>query len=246
MTHNRAWLKRTVSIAVLGLGLCLGAPSASAWKVVYDPWNYQQNVLTAARSLKEITQQIDQLRNEAQMLMRMDLDLQKITGTISPDLARSLDDMRRLMSEADAIVMKVRETDQAMERLFPNSFDGSRSNDDIIRDAKSRWDETLAAYKRSANLQAQAVENAETDAGLLATLLDRSRSAAGNLQVTQTGNELTGLAVKQSLQLQQLLAAQHRAETMERARRLASEEEARMRFKSFLGVSSGAYATGGG
>jgi P-type conjugative transfer protein TrbJ len=63
----------------------------------------------------------------------------------------------------------------------------------------------------------------------------RSRGAAGALEVAQAGNELTALGIKQSLALQSLLAAQHRADTVAKARELATEDEARQRFKSFLG-----------
>lgn len=56
--------------------------------------------------------------------------------------------------------------------------------------------------------------------------------------MAQAGNELTGLSVKQSLQLQSLLAAQQRAEAFARARHLATEDEARQRFKSFVGTGS--------
>ena len=44
------------------------------------------------------------------------------------------------------------------------------------------------------------------------------------------------MSVKQALPLQSLLAAQHRAETLEKRARLATEEEARQRFKTFLGT----------
>ncbi len=237
-------LNRTARVAVLSLGLTLSAVSQDAIaRVVFDPWNYKQNILTAARSLSEINQQIDQLRNEAQMLLKMDLDLTKLTQTVSPELMRTLGQITSLMDEAEGIAMKVNETDQSMQRLFPKEFKASLSKDDIIKNVKARWNETLLAYKRSASLQAKISENAEADGTLMSTLLNRSRSAAGNLQATQAGNELSGLSIKQSLQLQQLLAAHHRAETLERTRRMASEEEARVRFKSFLGTN-GAYSPG--
>ena len=66
----------------------------------------------------------------------------------------------------------------------------------------------------------------------------RSRNAAGALAATQAGNELTGLSVKQALALETLLAAQHRAQTLTRARDLATEDEARQRFKTFIGTGS--------
>ncbi|MCB8835537.1 P-type conjugative transfer protein TrbJ, partial [Escherichia coli] len=37
--------------------------------IVFDPSNYAQNVLQAARALQQINQQITSLQNEAQMLI---------------------------------------------------------------------------------------------------------------------------------------------------------------------------------
>jgi P-type conjugative transfer protein TrbJ len=68
--------------------------------------------------------------------------------------------------------------------------------------------------------------------------MGRSRDAVGALEAVQAGNELTSLNVKQSLALLALLAAQHRAETTAKARDLAAEDEARQRFKTFLGSGS--------
>jgi P-type conjugative transfer protein TrbJ len=40
--------------------------------LVFDPSNYSQNLLTAARSLQQIQNQITSLRNEAQMLVNQE------------------------------------------------------------------------------------------------------------------------------------------------------------------------------
>jgi P-type conjugative transfer protein TrbJ len=87
-------------------------------------------------------------------------------------------------------------------------------------------------------LQGQIADSLDTDTHLLGDVMARSRNAAGALEVAQAGNELTSLSVKQSLALQSLLAAQHRAETLARARDLATENEARQRFKFFVGTGS--------
>lgn len=236
--------KYAVSILALGIVISVTPLSPANGGTVYDPWNYSKNILTASRSLIAINQQLTQLRNEAQALLKMDLNLEKLTSTISPELSRTLDEIKSLMNQANAIAMRVSQTDQAMQQLFPNEFSASLSTDDVIRQSKMRWQETLAAYKRAASLQAKVTENSEVDANLLSTLMARSRSSVGGLQATQAGNELTALGVKQSLQLQQMIAAQYRAETLERSRRISSEEEARVRFKSFLGTKH-AYTPGG-
>ena len=237
-------LKKTTAALTLGLMIAAGVSlqSAHAVRTVFDPWNYRQNILTAVRSLSEVNQQIEQLRNEAQVILKMNLDLTQLGSTISPELSRTLGEIKSLMEQGNAIRMKVQETNQAMQRLFPKEFAASLKSDDVIRNAKTRWDQTLSAYKRSAILQAKISQSVDQDSSLLSTLLGRSRTAVGNLQASQTGNELAGLNVKQSLQLQQLMAAQYRAETMERARRMVAEEEARVRFTSFLGSKTSAYS----
>ncbi|MER2507134.1 MAG: P-type conjugative transfer protein TrbJ, partial [Amaricoccus sp.] len=53
--------------APLALSPVLTPPAAAQW-IVYDPTNYAQNVLTAARTLQQVNQQITQLQNEATML----------------------------------------------------------------------------------------------------------------------------------------------------------------------------------
>ncbi|MGB2893070.1 MAG: P-type conjugative transfer protein TrbJ [Albidovulum sp.] len=202
---------------------------------VFDPWNYQQNLLTAVRSLDQIQNQIRQLENAAAQLMRLDRHLQSLPGSISPDLPSTLSQLRTRLGEGEALALRVRETDAAYERLFPKAFPDALSGDDLTRAAKSRWDETYASFKRSAVVQGQITESAETDARLLDQILSRSNGSVGALQATQAGNELSALHVKQSLQLQTLLATQTRAETTDRARTLVAQQQAREQFKSFLG-----------
>ena len=124
---------------------------------------------------------------------------------------------------------------QAYDRLYPKIFANALTSDDLLRSAKSRWDETHASFRRAALLQGEIAEQTETDTRLLDQISTRSLGAVGSLQAAQAGNELAALQVKQSLQLQTLLAAQSRAETTARARDLTAEAEGRQRLKSFLG-----------
>src|SRR5262249_56049363 len=103
---------------------------------------------------------------------------------------------------------------------------------------ENRGNEEDAGFRRGAVLQGQIADGIETDTRLLGDAMARSRNAAGALEATQAGNELTGLSVKQALALEGLFAAQHRAITVTRARDLATEDEARQRFKTFVGTGS--------
>ena len=217
-------------------GVAMYSSTADAW-VVFDPWNYQQNLLTAIRSLEEIQNQVKQLTNEAQALTKMDLNLEQLGSSIGGDLKSSMGEIKSLLDKADGIALTVSATDSEMKKLFPSEYASALTNDQSLQAAKIRWDETLSAFKRSMSLEAKVVENTNEDGNALSDLLSKSSNAIGNLQVQQAGNELIGLSVKQQLQLQNLIAADQRAQSLERARVLASQEESRLRFKTFIGTS---------
>lgn len=205
---------------------------------VFDPLNYQENLLTAIRSLTEIENQVKQLANEAQMLLKMDLNLEQLGSSVAGDLKGSMEEIKSLLDEANGIALRVSETDTQLKELFPDDYASALTNDQALSQAKTRWDETLSAFKRSMNLQAKVVESTTEDGMVLADLLAKSGSAAGNLQVQQAGNELLGLGIKQQLQLQNLMAAEQRAQAMEKARALSAQEESRLRFQTFVGDGS--------
>jgi P-type conjugative transfer protein TrbJ len=54
--------------SVVALSLAAVSPLSAQW-IVFDPNNYAQNVLTAARELQQINNQITSLQNQAQMLI---------------------------------------------------------------------------------------------------------------------------------------------------------------------------------
>jgi P-type conjugative transfer protein TrbJ len=227
-------LAASLALATGLAGTTMLSPPAQAI-TVFDPLNYEQNLLTAIRSLEEINNQVKQLTNEAQMLLKMDLNLDQLGSSIAGDLTGSMDEIKALLDEANGIALSVSETDAKLKELFPDDYAAALSNDDSLKQAKTRWTEALSAFKRSMSLEAKVVANTSEDGDVLADLLSKSSAAVGNLQVQQAGNELVGLSVKQQLQLQNMLAADSRAQSLEKARALASQEESRLRFKSFVG-----------
>jgi P-type conjugative transfer protein TrbJ len=228
---------------LITLPLVLGAvascvPRSAAQLTVFDPANFQQNLLSATRALEQITNQVRVLQNQVLMIARMDQNLVRLGATMSPDLQKSLGDIQALLRAGDGIALRLAATQSGYDQLFPKQAPAALTHDEALRNAKARWNEEYAAFQRAALLQGQIADGIEIDTGLLATALGRSRDAVGALEATQAGNELTGVNVKQALALQGLLAAQYRAETTKRARDLAIEDEARQRFKSFLGTGT--------
>ena len=160
-------------------------------------------------------------------------------GSIHPELQRTLGAIQGHLQHGDGIALSLKATESGYERLFPRRPVAKPVRRCQAARGQERWEEEYAGLKRAALLQGQIGDGIDVDSRLLGQAMDRSRVANGALEVAQAGNELTGLGVKQALALQSLLAAQHRAETLKSARDLASEEEARQRFKTFLGPRAG-------
>src|SRR5215475_12181738 len=61
--------RRQTALATAAAIFLVLAPPARAQVVVYDPSNYAQNALQAARALQQINNQITSLQNQTQMLL---------------------------------------------------------------------------------------------------------------------------------------------------------------------------------
>jgi len=93
-------------------------------------------------------------------------------------------------------------------------------------------------------MQSKMVESLQEDQALLGQFMNSSHSAVGDLQATQSTNQLMGLLVKQSMQAQQMQVTQARANSLEATRQLALEKEARARRRLFMGRANDAYSGG--
>lgn len=228
------------TVGALGMGLVMSATPAHAQfgGVVFDPSNYAQNILTAARTLQTVNQQIQQFQNEAQMLVSMGKNLTRIDFPQLDALKQKLAEIDRLMGRAQAIDFRVDELDDKFQSLYRQDFSSALRTDARVRDARSRLDASMGAFRQTMTVQAQVVENIQADTETLADIVARSQGAEGSLQAQQATNQLLALTAKQQFQLQHMMAAQFRSEAVEQARRATQAAEARAATKKFLGSGS--------
>lgn len=233
-----------LGLASLGALACaLVAPNTPAHALtVFDPSNYSQNLLSAARSLTQINNQIQSLQNEAQMLVGQARNLSRIDFPQLQQLTRTLQAIDRLMGEAQGIGFRIDALDQQFGRLFPDDFREALATNGPVINAAARLDAAKSAFRQTMGVQSQVVGNVQADADMLGAIVARSQGAEGALQVNQATNQLLALSAKQQFQIQKLMAAQYRAEAIEAARRAQAEAEGRAATKSFLGTGT-AYGT---
>ena len=235
MTQLRKRLLSACAALALGLStVTVTAPPAHAI-TVFDPSNYSQNLLTAVRSLQQINNQIRQITNEAQMLVNQAQNLANLPTSVASDLQSSLRAVDQLILDVHGIAYQVSEIDSTYRRLFPEEYSAAVSTSRIVQDAQEAWRLARGGFQHSLEVQAEVLNQVRGDRLVLDRLVAESQGAVGNLQVAQAGNQLTALAAKQSMQLQTLLAASARADALERARHVAANEQARVRFERFMG-----------
>ena len=206
--------------------------------VVFDPSNYSQNVLTAARTLQQINNQIRSLQNQAQSLINQAKNLTTISFPEIQAITQTLQEIDQLMGQAQGIQFRVDGLDQQFRALFPQSFNQAMTMNGQVVAARTRLDTEMAAYRQTMGVQAQVVENVQVDAQTLNGIVSRSQAAEGALQAQQATNQLLALTAKQQFQIQNLMAAQYRAQAVEQARRAQAEIDARAATTKFLGSGS--------
>jgi P-type conjugative transfer protein TrbJ len=109
-----AFVAATLLAVPVALSPLFAVPAhAQFGRIVYDPTNYSQNVLTAARTLQQINQQITQLQNEAQMLINQARNLASLPYSSLQQLQQSVQKTQQLLEQAQNIAFDVQQIDQA-------------------------------------------------------------------------------------------------------------------------------------
>ena len=207
-------------------------------RIVYDPTNYAQNVLTAARSLEQITHQITSLQNEAQMLINQAKNLASLPFSALQQIQQSVQKTQQLLGQAQNIAFDVQNIDQAFQSQYGN-VSMSATDHQLVANARSRWQNTVGGLQDSMRVQAGAVGNIDSNRAEMSALVGQSQSATGALQAAQAGNQLLALQSQQLSDLVALLAANGRAGALTEAERAAAAEQGREQRRRFLTPGSG-------
>lgn len=206
--------------------------------IVYDPSNYSQNVLTAARTLQQINNQIRSLQNEAEGLINDAKNLASLPFSSLAELQSQVRQTQQLLSNAQRIAYSVQSIDQAFASRY-RADNLSSSDKAMVDNARARWEDTVAGFEDALKVQAGVVGNIEGSREVMDRLVGSSQSASGALQAAQAGNQLLALQARQLADLTALVAAQGRAQSLEAAQRAAAQDQAREQLRRFLTPGTG-------
>lgn len=234
-------MSRLSSLLVAGtVAITLGASApVRAQSIVFDPNNYVQNVLTAARTLQQINNQnhlvaepgadADQSGKEscksavfvAAATAIIDPTHPAIAGPGSAHRLRRSADRSRVLDQLCA----------GQRRPVEPSLDRQRS----IAVAEL----SFAALQDTLRVQAGVVGNLDTNRIQTSALVTSSQGASGALQATQAGNQILALQAQQLADLTATIAAQGRAQSLEAAQRASAQDQGREQLRRFLTPGQG-------
>jgi P-type conjugative transfer protein TrbJ len=235
-------VKKRLAAAVSAIALVLAAPPASAQLTVFDPTNYTQNILQAARALQQINNQITSLQNETQMILNQARNLASLPYSSLQQLQQSVARTQQLLKQAQRLAYDVQNIEGQFQRLYPRGgYTGSTSSQQMITDAQERWRNSVAGFEDALKVQAGVVGNLDSTRLEMSALIGQSQGATGALQAAQAGNQLLALQAKQLADLTAVVAAQGRAQSLEQARQAANQEQAREQLRRFLGGNGSTY-----
>lgn len=206
---------------------------AAAQITVWDPTNYTQNVLSAARALQQINNQITSLQNEAQSLINQGRNLASLPYSSLQQLQQSVARTQQLLDQAQGIAFNVQQIDRAFQTTY-GAASMSATDRQLVASARERWQTTVGGLQDAMRVQAGAVGNIEANRTEMSALIGRSQGATGALQATQAGNQLLALQAQQLADLTAVVAANGRAQALSDAERAAAAEQGREQRRRFL------------
>ena len=232
--RHPCWL--SIVFAVSATGLCAAQPAQAQFGlggIVYDPTNYAQNVLTAARTLEQINNQIRMLQNQATQLLNEARNLEALPLSVLEPLQQQMRQTQQLLARARGIALDVQAIEQGFGKTY-RDIDLTENQRQMVSRAQQRWQDSIAAFEDALKVQAGAVGNIEGSREAIDTLLSASQSSTGALQAAQAGNQLLAVQAQQLSDLIATFAAMGRAQSLEAANAAAAKAQAREQLRRFL------------
>ena len=227
------WPIRVVLTGVLaGVVVLLSVP-LHAQLIVNDPLNYAQNVLTAARSLQQINIALMGLANQLKMLQNQYQNLLKLPYSSLMSVEQSYRQTLALLGSAQKLTYNVEHINQAFSRLYPQSLGGTLPQQQIVNNARERWQTSLAGYQHALQVQAGVVQSLDSTRAQTGALLSSSQTASGMLAAQQAGTQVSAQILRQLADLTAVVVAQGRAQSLDGARQLADEQDRQAQLRAF-------------
>jgi P-type conjugative transfer protein TrbJ len=236
MTRHRLRAALAAGVALVTLAAA-SVPAQAQW-VVFDPQNYVQNVLTAARELQQINNQIQQIENQTQSLINQAKNLASLPYSLVSTITSQIQRTEQLLAQAQRIAYSVASINQAFTTSY-GSINLNLSEQQMIAQAQQRWQNSVAGLQDALKTQATVVGNITTNRTTVTSLGASSQSATGAMQAAQINNQLLVQISQQLSDLIALESANGRAQALVAAAKATDQNQGSTEFTNFLNYGAG-------
>ena len=125
-------IRHSILISTAAVIMAIATVPAAGQMVVYDPSNYAQNVLQAARALQQINNQVTSLQNQTQMLLNQARNLTNLPYSSLQAIDQSISRTQQLLNQAQRLAYYINRIDQAFQRSYPQSYPVSTSSQQLV------------------------------------------------------------------------------------------------------------------
>ncbi|SFE03348.1 P-type conjugative transfer protein TrbJ, partial [Salipiger profundus] len=181
---------------------------------------------------------IAQLQNEAQMLINQARNLANLPYSALQQIQQNVSRTQQLLAQAQNIAFDVQSIDQMFQQDYGN-LSLTATDQQLIAEARSRWENTVGGLQDAMRVQAGVVGNIDANRAEMSALVGQSQNAVGALQATQAGNQLLALQSQQLSDLIAVISANGRANALTEAERATAAEQGRIQRERFLTPGSG-------
>ena len=227
-------LLRNIRISLLALSLIVLPPPAGALfgagDIVYDPSNFGQNVMTAARALQSNLNEALQIANQ---LRQIEMEVKNSTTfpqSVWGDVQADLNQLTQLMQSSSAINYAMQNLSTQFKQLYPG-YQAPANYEQEYQAWTANSLEGIGKALEAAGEQNRmfAAENAR-----IGQIETGSDSAVGQLQALQANNMLAAQVVEQMQKLRQLQMAEMQAQTAYMATQIQDQAAEKAAIKRWL------------
>ena len=199
---------RTSLIVLIIVTLLAFASTATKAAVpVFDPFNYAQNVLTQANTLKLTLDQAQEIANQLQGLAMQVRSLRAIPNGVWGEIQSDLSALRSVVEKSQSISYD----DTNLSSDFASAYPGFATTTNFT-ESYQRWTRNALAGIQTSLLDAGLQDRQfQSEDATLTQLQAMSDGSTGHLQALQVANMIAVQQVQQMQKLRQLQMAQMQA-----------------------------------